>query len=326
MTKKKKSKTRLKFGDIIEIAFDGKYAYAQYIQNEKIKNPGGVFLRIFSEIYTTRPDIAHILISDDLFQIFVHVLYEFEYSEEERLKIIANATVPEKYNQPSQLFKTYNDWPEIAGFTRAGREWFIKYLDGTVFPEDGESLKRFGSILPEEYHYLPTSQEIYYDELVEMIYAQASNAYDVHPKQREQQQEELPVPEPLVELSEPERLPSPRPNPIAKPLEKLLTRLDGIMEQYEELQDTDVREQLYEAVHNAFVLAKTDYVLSDGFGMFTKTGNKRVHSALATFLKKANDLAAKANLTSDQSRLAAFQDDEVTSENGSTYDDYFGDC
>ena len=62
------------------------------------------------------------------------------------------------------------------------------------------------------------------------------------------------------------------------------------------------------------------------FKMFTKSGDKRVRSALKTFLTKAAALAAKAGLCSAQDRLAAFQDIEVTSENGSTYDDYFGDC
>jgi len=118
---------------------------------------------------------------------------------------------------------------------------------------------------------------------------------------------------------------SPRPNPIAVSLKKLLTRLDGIMEKHEEVQDTDVREQLHEAVQNAFVLETADYGLPEEFGMFTKAGNKRVRSALAAFLPKAVELATKAGLSSESLRLAAFQDIEVTSENGSTYDDYFGD-
>jgi len=121
------------------------------------------------------------------------------------------------------------------------------------------------------------------------------------------------------------RLESPRPNPIAELLKKLLTRLDGVMEKHEEVQDTDIREQLHEAMYNAFVLAKADYELPEEFGMFTKTGNKRVLSALAAFLPKATVLAAKAGINPGPLRLAAFQDIEVTSENGSTYDDYFGD-
>ena len=126
-------------------------------------------------------------------------------------------------------------------------------------------------------------------------------------------------------ITEPESTASPRPNPIALPLQKLLTRMDGIMEKYGELQDTDVREQVHDAVFNAFVMAKADYLLPEEFRMFTKTGNKRVHSALVAFLKKAIKIADQENLNPGLSRLVVFQDIEVTSENGSTYDDYFGD-
>jgi hypothetical protein len=115
-----------------------------------------------------------------------------------------------------------------------------------------------------------------------------------------------------------------QPNPITRPLKALLDEMARIGTKFPEVEDTDVREQMHDAVYRAFVLRDDAYKMPPEFGMFTSAGNTAVHAALVKFLKDAVPLAQRAGLTSPRARLDAFQDVRVTGSDGQLFDAYFG--
>lgn len=111
---------------------------------------------------------------------------------------------------------------------------------------------------------------------------------------------------------------------MKKALKQLLDNLDAIVEEgHDELLDTDVREQMADAVHQTLVDPQEDYELPDTFGMFSDEGNAMVKTALEKFLSHAEVAAAK-KIPTAAARLDAFQDIDVESTEGNTYDEYFG--
>lgn len=111
---------------------------------------------------------------------------------------------------------------------------------------------------------------------------------------------------------------------MKKPLKQLLNALDAVFEIHEEVGDTDVREQMYDAVHKTYIVPQPDYRLPTKFGMFSEDGNKMVHDALEKFFKHPDVIAAGKNFATPEERLAAFQDSEVHSNDGNGHDEYFG--
>ena len=107
-------------------------------------------------------------------------------------------------------------------------------------------------------------------------------------------------------------------------LKQLVDDLDNVFEEHEELGDTDVREQMYEAISKSFIVPQAGYVLPAEFGMFSDDGNKKVQSALRKFLTHPDVLKAASSLKTPEARLAAFQDTSVRSGAGHTFDEYFG--
>ncbi len=107
-------------------------------------------------------------------------------------------------------------------------------------------------------------------------------------------------------------------------LKQLVDDLDSVFAEHEEVGDTDVREQMYEAVSKSFIIPQPGYVLPAEFGMFSDDGNKKVKSALRKFFAQPDVLAASSQIKTPEARLAAFQDTNVKSSKGHTYDEYFG--
>jgi hypothetical protein len=110
-------------------------------------------------------------------------------------------------------------------------------------------------------------------------------------------------------------------------LQTLLTDLDAIGEEHEEIGDTEVAMQMTKAVHDGFITPKPGFVLPKQFQMTTPEGDRRVRAALQRFLKKAARVARTEGLNTPEARLAAFQNLDVCSEDaegGSCYNDYFG--
>ncbi|MBX9571431.1 MAG: hypothetical protein K2X77_21220 [Candidatus Obscuribacterales bacterium] len=110
-----------------------------------------------------------------------------------------------------------------------------------------------------------------------------------------------------------------------KALIELVDALSEIEKENDEIGDTDVREQMFEAVHKSFIAPEKGYVLPDEFGMFSPEGNKSIKEALSRFLNHPEVKAAAEQLKTPQERLNAFQD-LVDTESGITQEDYFGYC
>lgn len=106
-------------------------------------------------------------------------------------------------------------------------------------------------------------------------------------------------------------------------LKQLLDDLDQVAAVHDEIGDTDVREQMYEVVHKAFIAPQSGYKLPDSFGMFTDEGDAKVKWSLARFLAHPDLTAATQSLKTPHSRLDAFQD-SVESSKGTSRDEYFG--
>lgn len=108
-----------------------------------------------------------------------------------------------------------------------------------------------------------------------------------------------------------------------KVLQTLLTELEDIGEEHDEIYDTDCREQMREVVHNVFVFQKEDYVVPNTFGLFSKEGNELVGKALNKYLIAIEVLTQ--DIKTSKKRLAIFQDDDVYTEyEHQAYDDFFG--
>ena len=107
---------------------------------------------------------------------------------------------------------------------------------------------------------------------------------------------------------------------IEQALKHLLDGLDELVQAHEEVGDTDVREQMFTAVQAGFLLPEPGFVLPESFGMFGADGNQAVRALLDRFIRATR----ACPLAPGEERLAAFQDVEVASSGGSTYDAYFG--
>jgi hypothetical protein len=112
---------------------------------------------------------------------------------------------------------------------------------------------------------------------------------------------------------------------VEKVLVELLERLAAISQDYGELQDTEVRERLDDAIHHGFLLPTPSYKLPNEFAMYSKEGNHAVHKILQWFLKAANAAADTEGLNTFHKRLAAFQNLDVTAgPQQLCYNDFFG--
>lgn len=111
---------------------------------------------------------------------------------------------------------------------------------------------------------------------------------------------------------------------MKKALKQLLNGMDKMVEEgYDEVEDTDVRERMHDAIYKMLVEPVGGYQLPDEFGMFSAKGNQRVKATLTKFFNHP-EFAAAQKLPTPKARLDAFQDDDVVSSEDSTYDDYFG--
>jgi hypothetical protein len=111
---------------------------------------------------------------------------------------------------------------------------------------------------------------------------------------------------------------------IKKALKQMLAALDKIYSKHDELGDTDVREQIYEAVYKGFIQPQLGYALPEKFGMFSDKGNDLVRTALQGFLTHPEVVAASRALKTPEDRFAAFQDSDAKTTEGNNYIEYFG--
>ena len=107
-------------------------------------------------------------------------------------------------------------------------------------------------------------------------------------------------------------------------LKKLLDGLDEIGSKHEELFDSDVRQNMSNAIMEGFVRQRLQYEVPQDFGMFSEAGNTAVHDAIAEYVATANEKADELGLSAFHDRLNAVQDGSVGSINGNDYDDFLG--
>lgn len=102
-----------------------------------------------------------------------------------------------------------------------------------------------------------------------------------------------------------------------------MNALEIIGEVHEELYDTEVRERMGDVIFLGFI-KPTASIIPDDFGMYSEESNHRIREILIAYINTANVRAAELGLNTFHSRLAALQNDEIESEEGQFYDDFFG--
>ena len=111
---------------------------------------------------------------------------------------------------------------------------------------------------------------------------------------------------------------------MAALLKQVMEELEVIGETHDELYDTDIRENLFEAVCAGFLKPEAGFRLFDDFGLASEEANRQVKAALARYLQAANERALELGLTTSRQRLNAFQNGEVCTDEGQYPDDFFG--
>ncbi len=112
---------------------------------------------------------------------------------------------------------------------------------------------------------------------------------------------------------------------LAEALRDLMEALEAIGQEHEELYDTEVREQMGEAVHRAFLEPEQGYSIPTEFGMFDAESNAAVGQAIAAYVARASARVAEIGLVTPKGRLDAFQDGDVCTRGEQQYpDDFFG--
>lgn len=107
-------------------------------------------------------------------------------------------------------------------------------------------------------------------------------------------------------------------------LHKLLCKIEMIGEEHEEIFDTAVRLKMRSAIIDGFVRAQGNTAIPIDVALGSEELNASVHKAISSYVKDANELASKRNIISFHERLDAYQDDDVTTEQGNDYDEFFG--
>jgi hypothetical protein len=102
---------------------------------------------------------------------------------------------------------------------------------------------------------------------------------------------------------------------------ELLGRLERLGAAHGELYDSEVREQMGDAVMEGYVRRRSGHRLPDRFGMLSEAADAEVRAALAAYIEGANALAEEIGLSSFHARLAAFQDPAVRTDPAIAVDD-----
>ncbi|MCE9545543.1 MAG: hypothetical protein K8T25_08505 [Planctomycetia bacterium] len=107
---------------------------------------------------------------------------------------------------------------------------------------------------------------------------------------------------------------------------RLLTELQAIGRNHEELYDSEVREAMGVAIMEGFVRCISGYQIPADLGMMTENDNKSVRDALVRYINDANLRAAELCLASFHARLAAFQNRyvRVVPSSAKDYEELFG--
>ncbi|WP_147274353.1 hypothetical protein [Bremerella cremea] len=107
-------------------------------------------------------------------------------------------------------------------------------------------------------------------------------------------------------------------------LKRLLNLLDEIGNEHEELFDSDVRQNIRNAIMEGFVRHRLKYEIPQDFGMFSEDGNTAVRNAISEYVATGNKKADELEIRTFHDRLNVMQDDSVCSVNGNDYEEFLG--
>ncbi|MBQ5790315.1 MAG: hypothetical protein IIW01_08505 [Thermoguttaceae bacterium] len=328
------------------------YVYGQVVYEIRVPdwNLGAnrQLFRFFEGSFAQPLELDNILSLPEQFQCYF--LYDTAFTPlhvDGVLRVVGNVEPPERYREPptTKRYEFYKPWNQ--------KIWTV----GTnVHAPEGPERRTLGPILPEEYKNCPDGKTHFglprvsmWLNRLETGWSNASDSESTPPEEVIPHKEldwttdwatwdklsnlyhyEKSIAETFKlreararEAREKERK-SYR-NSIKKPLLQLLNEFDRIARTYEEIGDTDVREQIRVALNDGYVTPKDGFELPETFGMFEPDGNAQVGAALRQFLAAANKIAAqRKNLQTAKGRLRSIQDENVTSDAGTLYDEYWG--
>ena len=104
---------------------------------------------------------------------------------------------------------------------------------------------------------------------------------------------------------------------------RLMSELDHLSLDHEEVTDTDVRESI-RATLNYFFIWGQDGPIPSSFGMSSLEGDQAITTILTRFITEAKHLPAVDSRPVGSERLHMLQDAKLISPNGHTYDMFWG--
>lgn len=107
-------------------------------------------------------------------------------------------------------------------------------------------------------------------------------------------------------------------------LRNFLNQLETIGQVHEDLFDSDVRQEVGNAVMNGFIRNSNGYLVPRDFGMQSEGGNEAVNATICSFVDRANSVAEERGIRSFHERLAAIQNRSVRSIGGYDYEEFIG--
>ncbi|MCL2119689.1 MAG: hypothetical protein FWH27_14835 [Planctomycetaceae bacterium] len=108
-------------------------------------------------------------------------------------------------------------------------------------------------------------------------------------------------------------------------LRDLLNRCDAVAQLYPEITDTAVREEMACAILEGFYRLDENYCYTPRqFAMYSDDGNTKVMAVLYAFISEAIEAAKCEGLDTFHKRFAAFQNRSIVSDEGHSFDYYFG--
>lgn len=113
-------------------------------------------------------------------------------------------------------------------------------------------------------------------------------------------------------------------NPIRECLFDLLTNLERIGDDHEELFDSEVREQAGNVLMDLFVRQAIDCEIPVSLGMSNDQGNAVLRAAIMQFVDCATPICDAYGVAGFHDRLSLLQDNAVLTIAGNDYDDFIG--
>lgn len=110
--------------------------------------------------------------------------------------------------------------------------------------------------------------------------------------------------------------------PINRAIQALYIEFELLLESYEELTDTDVRESIHMTLNYYFVLGKSSNRLPISFGMFSCDGDKAVADVVNKFIAFATPKLNEFSI--GKQRLDLLQNPKLITPGGRQYDDFIG--